>query len=115
MSHPVVAQVVAHLGGWRMICSGEANFAGGLRKQVESSHERLSQKWETEVMAQLSLPPSERDPVLFGHYTPYAIPRGYQPDVDRLPQLTGAQEIEIHPDLQGRLLEMVKLPEMGRK
>lgn len=90
-SHPIVARIVNYCGGWAMICSGEANMAEGLRKQVRSSWESVARDWRERVGVALKLPPAQRDPTLFGPFQPYRLPVGWAPmaelpATDELPQ-----------------------------
>ena len=79
MSHPVVARIVAHLGGWRFLCEGDAQMQEGLKKQVAGSHESVAGQWEQEVSDQLHLPASVRNPIYFQNYSAY---RPVAPPVD---------------------------------
>lgn len=92
-SHPIVGRIVNYCGGWGMICSGEANMAEGLRKQVRSSWESVAGEWRERVREALKLPPDQRNPGLFRTYQPYRLPVGWAPTpvaelpaVDELPQ-----------------------------
>ena len=69
-SHPIVSSIVSRCGGWQMICEGEANMQGGLRKQVEAAHGSLSKDWREQVAQQLNLPAEKREARLFGRYKP---------------------------------------------
>ena len=92
-SHPVVRRIVNYCGGWAMICTGEANMAEGLRKQVRSSWQSVSGEWRERVREALKLPPDKRNPGLFRSYQRYRLPVGWTPatpaeltSVDELPQ-----------------------------
>lgn len=82
MSHPIVSQIVGYCGGWEQICSGEANKAEGLRKQVRSAHESVSREWEAKVIENLALPESKRDPRYFPVWRRHELPSWFVPEVD---------------------------------
>lgn len=71
MSHPIMDRIVAHLGGWRFICEGDAQMQEGLKKQVGSSHATVSGQWEEEVIRQFELPRNQRTQAYFRTYKPY--------------------------------------------
>lgn len=92
-SHPVVARVIAFCGGWESVCTGEANMAEGLKKQVRGAHESIAGQWEQAVSQQLALPEDRRDRRYFPRWTPYLLPAEWheesalmalpEPEVDR--------------------------------
>lgn len=82
MSHPIVSQIVAYCGGWLSLCTGEANYSEGLKKQVRSAHESVSARWLQGAAENLTLPPGKREAVYFQPYRRYELPAGYVPGVD---------------------------------
>lgn len=116
MSHPVVSQIVAYCGGWEMLCSGEANFQEGVRKQVRSAHESIALKWEAAVAQLLRLTDKDRraDRVHFQPYVPFTPPDWFVPgntlDIPAIePQRREDHErMPIPPDLRKAMGAMLK-------
>jgi len=79
-SHPLVAQAIAHCGGWRSICTGEAQMQEGLSKQFRGAYERAATKFLEQVIVALALPVKERSSVFFPQWTPYRLPVSWSPD-----------------------------------
>lgn len=84
MSHPAISRIVAYLGGWEMVCNGEAQMQEGLVKQVRGAHESVARQWRQEVSAQLELPRSKWNPLYFRRYQPFELPDGFVPGVTGL-------------------------------
>lgn len=68
-SHALISKTVAQCGGWRMICSGEAQMSEGLSKQFKSAYRGNVERWVQDVAAALSLPAPQRPRHLFPRQT----------------------------------------------
>lgn len=77
-SHPLVARAVQVCGGWRAICTGEAQFQEGLSKQFRGAYDRLSREWVQSVVNILHLPECERPAALLPRWKPFELPTGWQ-------------------------------------
>lgn len=77
-SHPLVERVVRMCGGWEMICTGEANLQGSLRRQVEGTHSSVATGWESDVSKALSA--GQRSGPLFPKWKPFEIPSDWSED-----------------------------------
>lgn len=65
-SHAIVWKIVHALGGWRAICSSEANRQGGLYGQCIKMHKSFALRWRADAEVLLSLPADERAHALRG-------------------------------------------------
>lgn len=69
-SHPLVARTVALIGGWEMLCTGEASYAEGLAKQIKGVYERQAALWMDGAAASLGAGDAE-DARYFPRWTPW--------------------------------------------
>lgn len=87
MSCPIVVDVIDGLGGWRYICSGEANMAGGLRKAVDSAYAPILARWRKEVVRVLTTPAVNRREAdvkkYLRKYPIWTTPTGYKAGIMR--------------------------------
>lgn len=74
-SHPITLYIVDMLGGWEFIQSGEAAYQGAFKKQVETAHNKVSEKWNATVLIELGKIEAERAPAIINAYDPNMLPR----------------------------------------
>jgi hypothetical protein len=102
-SHPLVAKTVAMIGGWEAICSGEANYAEGLAKQVKSVYERQAENWVEQGARALCLP-EEASRACFPRWQPFEIEFEWREPVrPSLPPLERPKLVPCPDDLRQRL------------
>lgn len=71
-SHPLVARAVVLVGGWEGLCSGEANYAEGIAKQIKGCYERQAEQYVQQAAEKLGLPP-DQNRVWFPRWKPYRV------------------------------------------